>query len=166
MQLGSNCTKKFCPEQNDFLTLKCVFCKRQFCQKHSRATNSETEQGHLCPNFPKDVYAVLCPLCNQVVHNAQINPDEAVNAHIQKGCPTTSKPVYENSCHFVNCTKREIVAIKCRFCNLTFCIKHRLEQDHKCSPSKMMAKTNLKNREKEKKNELKKVKGKQDCSLM
>jgi hypothetical protein len=102
--------------------------------------------GHLCKSFPLDARAIVCPLCNQVVPTRKgLDPNDTVNSHINAGCPDTSqtKTIYTNSCSFGNCTKRELVPIICRSCQKPFCIKHRLEQDHECIPSKKAKKMSL-----------------------
>jgi hypothetical protein len=95
----------------------------------------EIENGHKCAKFPADARAIQCPICQQVVPTPpNKDPNDILNRHIDDGCPNTSKEntIYQNGCNFKGCKKRELVKIQCNTCEKQFCIKHRLEQDHKC----------------------------------
>ncbi|KAI9098822.1 hypothetical protein DFS34DRAFT_567233, partial [Phlyctochytrium arcticum] len=95
---------------------------------------------HLCAKLPAekaDARAITCPICAQVIPVKRgVDPNNRVNEHIQSGCPnettSTSSKAYVNACSLPRCGKRELIPIKCSSCSATFCIKHRLEADHKC----------------------------------
>lgn len=129
--LGTGCEQKGCKELNDYLPFKCPFCSKNYCKNHSKPTNINQETGHLCPRMPADAGTVVCPVCSQILPAKGRDPNEIVNQHINEGC-TKKEKIYENACHFKNCQKRELVPITCHECQLTFCIKHRLEADHQC----------------------------------
>ncbi|KAL2919980.1 zinc finger, AN1-type domain [Polyrhizophydium stewartii] len=87
--------------------------------------------------MPRDARATVCPVCNRVVPVRRgADPNIAVNDHIAAGCPdpgTSTTKASDNACSFKDCSKRELVPIRCPSCSRTFCIRHRLEADHKCS---------------------------------
>ncbi|KAI8898830.1 hypothetical protein BC833DRAFT_411646 [Globomyces pollinis-pini] len=137
--IGKACSISGCPELNDYLLLKCSHCKGRFCQNHSKPhdmiDNSAIQNGHYCKNLPLDSKAIVCPVCNQIVPvDKGSDPNIVVTTHINRGCNKIQKEkVYQNQCSFKGCTKRELIPIQCNVCTLTHCIKHRLEQDHKCT---------------------------------
>jgi hypothetical protein len=55
-----------------------------------------------------------------------------VEEHIRKGCKLDNKPMYKNQCSLKGCKKRELMPIQCKTCRMSYCISHRLEQDHSC----------------------------------
>lgn len=131
--LGEKCQTENCKVLNDYLLLKCIYCKNSFCTNHSKATN-DGKEGHLCKFLPQDKIATVCPICKEILTvKPDENPDIVTNEHINSGCkkPTVQK-VFTNQCTFKNCSKKELVPIKCSICGKSFCIKHRLEQDHAC----------------------------------
>jgi predicted nucleic acid binding AN1-type Zn finger protein len=127
------CYQQECRVLNDYLLLKCSYCKHSFCNDHSKPTNNGKE-GHLCDKLPLDKIATVCPICKQILQvKPTENPDVVTNEHINEGCrKTETQKVFTNQCTFKNCTKKELVPIKCAICQKTFCIKHRLELDHAC----------------------------------
>ena len=134
--IGSKCCRQDCRQVNEYLPTKCVFCSLLFCQEHYVADKKlDLERGHLCLKYPVDERAVECPLCKQVLSDSRgKNLNQVVDLHIQSGCPNTSlqSTIYKNNCGFKGCTKREVIPITCKECGDQFCIKHRLEADHKC----------------------------------
>jgi predicted nucleic acid binding AN1-type Zn finger protein len=133
--LGTKCDRIDCIVKNDYLPFQCIFCQQKFCEQHQRAIEIVGNGGHLCPKYPKDKRAIVCPLCEQIVSiPPSKDPNDIVNEHISKGCPKTQEQIYKNQCSFSGCGKRELIPILCKQCEKSFCIKHRLEQDHKCVP--------------------------------
>ncbi|KAJ8323869.1 zinc finger, AN1-type domain [Batrachochytrium dendrobatidis] len=149
--VGIHCHDKTC-NVLDFLPYECPFCKKTFCQQHFKAANDLQNEvyntypkntisvtpGHICPDKPMDVRATTCPVCSRVVPiNRGADPNVAVNDHINAGCPdpgtSTSEKAYTNPCSMQGCSKKELVPILCQKCLKPFCIRHRLEADHKCS---------------------------------
>lgn len=137
--LGKTCKQTGCLEKNDFLIMKCSFCKQEYCNSHSKARDSQEsaqkEGGHCCPSIPQEARTTTCPICKQIVPVARgHDPDIVVNHHINRGCPKIEeKKVFKNECSFRGCKKKELIPIQCQICLLSFCIKHRLEQDHSCA---------------------------------
>lgn len=136
--LGKQCCVDRCLSKNDYLIMKCVFCKKQFCNTHSKPRESQhladQQGGHDCIRFPIDARTVICPVCEQIVPVAKgQEPDVVVNRHINSGCALVSeKKVYTNQCGKKGCSKKELQPIQCKICLQNFCIKHRLESDHDC----------------------------------
>ena len=64
--------------------------------------------GHQCANFVEKV----------------VSPDED---------KAPKAPLNPYKCSFENCTNREMLEVVCEFCRLNFCMKHRLQCDHKCA---------------------------------
>lgn len=91
----------------------------------------------MCLEFhnAQDRKAVTCPICSQVVPvNRDQDPNSAVDLHLKKNCPKekgSSSPSF-NKCSTQGCNKKEIILVTCNKCKGKFCIKHRLEPDHKC----------------------------------
>lgn len=137
--LGKTCNQSGCLEKNDFLLLKCGYCKIEYCNSHSKARDSaesaKNEGGHYCKSIPLDARTITCPVCKQIVPVARNqDPDLIVNQHISRGCPQVEeKKVFKNECSFKGCKKKELIPIQCQICLLSYCIKHRLEQDHSCT---------------------------------
>jgi AN1-type zinc finger protein 2 len=132
--LGIKCAKEGCREENDYLPFTCTFCKLKFCKDHQKASpDSRIDKGHFCLQLPIDKRALICPLCNAIVPSiAGIDPDQLIDTHIRKGCRIEKATIYKNQCSLKGCKKKELVPIQCKVCLLTFCISHRLEQDHAC----------------------------------
>ncbi|KAH6572311.1 hypothetical protein BASA50_003376 [Batrachochytrium salamandrivorans] len=104
----------------------------------SSSTTSDAATGHVCTQMHLDSRAIVCPVCDRVVPVARGNdPNLAVNAHINAGCPdpgtSTTGKAYTNTCSLQSCSKKELVPILCQTCRKSFCIRHRLEVDHQCS---------------------------------
>lgn len=136
--LGKQCAIENCLQKNDYLILKCTFCKLQFCNSHSKPRESQQESdvqgGHFCHAFPVDARTIQCPVCNQIIPVPKGNdPDLLVNDHISKGCVKgKEKKIFTNQCGKKGCLKKELVPMECKICKRNFCIKHRLETDHEC----------------------------------
>ena len=138
MNVGSHCSKKSC-NQLDFLPSTCHLCKHTFCQNHYKPSDLLTDDDHLCPQILQvlDRKAITCPICSQVVPvNRDQDPNIAVDLHLKKNCPkekgTISPSLPCNKCAVLGCRKKEIIFITCGKCKGRYCIKHRLESDHKC----------------------------------
>lgn len=133
--VGKHCTHKGC-NQLDFLPYTCHRCKSIYCQEHWKPDQ------HSCPHqFDSsfDSQVPVCPICNQPIPTARnTDPNISVNNHIAQNCPKSptsisKTPVYKNSCSFRSCKSKSMVNITCSQCGKGYCIKHRLEADHKCS---------------------------------
>lgn len=86
-----------------------------------------------------DFLPVKCELCSRVFckehysitsHNCEkfTSPTSETSQEAQPSKPYESFP-----CSFEGCSIRERVQVTCEFCSKDFCMKHRLQVDHKCS---------------------------------
>ncbi|KAG9294848.1 hypothetical protein G9A89_008540 [Geosiphon pyriformis] len=133
--LGRHCSKTSC-KQLDYLPFKCQYCKKEFCQEHSKA------QAHDCLDAPSEegVRVPTCPVCNVPVPiNKGEDPNIRMEQHIANDCSpppktTSNKPF--NACSFHTCKQRVAVRLLCPSCGKNYCIKHRLDVDHNCDKIK------------------------------
>jgi predicted nucleic acid binding AN1-type Zn finger protein len=135
MEHGKSCEKQDCREVNDFLLMKCTFCKKEFCKQHSTPNDGSDQKGHLCQQLPQEARTIICPICKQIVPVRKgATPDLVVNQHISLGCKTPSlEKVFTNQCKMKGCKKKEAMPIRCGICLQNYCLKHRLEVDHACA---------------------------------
>jgi len=135
MEFGEHCCFAEC-KKLDFLPIKCSACKQNFCSSHylfnqhncSKATYSDK-------NAENSFQIPVCPICLKNVSflDSNRNPDDAINNHIELGCKQNPrKKIYTNSCNFKHCKKKELIPIRCSNCEITFCLRHRLAEDHEC----------------------------------
>ncbi|KAL7746018.1 hypothetical protein RI367_008672 [Sorochytrium milnesiophthora] len=132
--VGTHCHDKSC-NALDFLPFTCHHCKHVYCQEHWKPA------AHSCPDQPAGVVVPVCPLCDNPVPLARgDDPNAAVDAHIRRNCAVrtsvSSKPVYAGGrCAADRCAAKCLVPVTCHRCKQNFCLKHRLEADHKCAPA-------------------------------
>eukprot|EP00667_Euglena_gracilis_P016725 EG_transcript_17535 len=113
------------------LPFTCHKCGESLCEDH-RLFASHDCRGHYDKVVPE------CPLCGQLVPTAHNqDPNHAVSVHMEKGCPREGKtaspqPQRLNFCAFRDCTANEHVLIRCKACGNSFCVPHRLQEDHDC----------------------------------
>ncbi|KAL1303908.1 hypothetical protein AAFC00_000362 [Neodothiora populina] len=113
--IGSHCQMAFC-RQLDFLPFKCESCKGQFCLDH------RSETAHSCSNAGAWARA------------------RAEKARAPSGSSTpSSKPnvlTHEQQCSDPACktliNTPLVIGIHCQQCNRSYCLKHRLREDHAC----------------------------------
>ena len=74
-------------------------------------------------NFCRDHSSLTAHLCSKYNSNDQSNVEK--NSSLD--------PIQFFKCVFKECDQKEIVEIRCEFCKLAFCLKHRLPVDHNCS---------------------------------
>ncbi|EFC42534.1 predicted protein [Naegleria gruberi] len=139
--LGAHCCFDGCHEK-DFLPFKCTHCGKTFCLNH------RSFDAHKCSYLQEQgVVAPFCPLCNQVLPfraSERENPNDVVERHISSGkCPAmnqnaskqpTSSLSSAEMCALGGCGQKSI--IKCKGCNKSFCVEHRLDFDHNCDSLK------------------------------
>ena len=49
----------------------------------------------------------------------------------------TKPKIYQNMCNKKGCKKKQLTPIKCKYCQLCFCVSHRHETDHDCKAFKV-----------------------------
>eukprot|EP00128_Syssomonas_multiformis_P018146 Colp12_sorted_trinity150504_noHs@7637 len=86
-------------------------------------------------SYLKNRTVPVCPLCNSpIAVGRDEDPNIKVDEHISKGCKESTKATtYSNKCSYGNCKAREAIPVNCASCRKVFCLKHRHEQDHKCT---------------------------------
>ena len=123
----------------DYLPFHCYQCNKKYCSEHraNHGCKDAAHGPHLLPSssvVPVSAMT-LCPLCGIAVdHSIGRNLDEAINAHIEAGCPQPPKP--EKLCKFSGCklrTTSTTTFTNCPDCHELFCLTHRHGVDHHCS---------------------------------
>ena len=71
--------------------------------------------------FCKDHYSISSHNCEKFTPNPS-----------SEDAPISSKPFVSYQCSLEPCSNRERVQVTCEFCLKDFCMKHRLQVDHKC----------------------------------
>jgi len=109
-EVGEHCALADCSKL-DFLPFKCVHCASIFCADHRRP------QDHRC---------------------VKAEAAEAERAEAEAERRTSAAENGGNvsfSCSFVKagCKQRELTAVVCPKCGLTFCLSHRHPPDHDCA---------------------------------
>lgn len=131
-ELGNNCSKSSC-KMLDFLPVKCDACRQIFCKDHFQY------QNHGCTEaLSKDCQVPVCPLCNSPVPSKRGDlPDVAVSSHIDRDCQSdpaqAKRKAYVNRCSLKGCKQKELIPLKCTYCSLNHCLKHRFPDDHNCA---------------------------------
>ncbi|PAV70797.1 hypothetical protein WR25_05416 [Diploscapter pachys] len=130
--LGKHCNASCC-SRLDFLPIRCDACSLTFCIEHFTYAAHDCANSHL-----KNVQVPVCPLCNKPVPTPKGVPyDVQVDNHIKNNCTNQQKPkLYSNRCSMKGCKNKELVPFICPSCNLNFCVKHRIDIDHKCEAGK------------------------------
>eukprot|EP00930_Biecheleria_cincta_P048016 TRINITY_DN33398_c0_g1_i1.p1 TRINITY_DN33398_c0_g1~~TRINITY_DN33398_c0_g1_i1.p1 ORF type:complete len:198 (-),score=19.89 TRINITY_DN33398_c0_g1_i1:189-782(-) len=117
----------------DFLPFRCDACNGVYCQDHF------PYGGHQCTKAGADsVQVIVCPICEVA---ERIRTDEDPNLtwdrHFTQSCnqraPEKSGP---KRCPVDGCREKMGPSNRfdCQRCGQTFCIKHRLQEDHDCRP--------------------------------
>jgi hypothetical protein len=123
---GKHCSEEYC-HQLDYLPMQCKACIKYYCSEHFKY------EAHSCEQAKKLSYKIpVCQLCNNTIEFKRGKDLElSMNEHMQK-CQSTSleiKPKKKN-CNFKNCKSKDIFCFECEFCNLIYCNKHRIHEDH------------------------------------
>lgn len=130
--IGKHCTVKTC-NQIDFLPFNCQYCRGIFCAGHWKLSQHDCPKRELAER--EDYRVPVCPLCNEVISVPRGEvPDIKVDQHIANGCRVAPKKP-SNVCSLVGCSEKILVPIYCKSCKRLYCVKHRLEADHKCGPN-------------------------------
>jgi predicted nucleic acid binding AN1-type Zn finger protein len=130
---GIHCEEKFC-HQLDYLPLKCKACSKNFCSEHIKYAN------HHCTESYKFNYEIpVCPLCNHTIEFQRGKDlDICLAEHIQQ-CELNShmnklqiQKSQKKKCSFNNCKSKDSLRFDCQKCHNSYCIKHRIQEDHNC----------------------------------
>ena len=113
--IGAHCQYTYC-HQLDFLPFRCESCKGTYCLDH------RTETAHACPKAGEWAAAR---------RRAAISQQTSSGAAGRKPTVQTSTQCSEVQCKtFIN--THSSVGVHCSNCNRTYCLKHRLREDHDC----------------------------------
>ena len=112
--IGSHCQYTYC-NQLDFLPFRCESCRGTFCLDH------RTETAHHCPKAGE--WAARR-------RNAQL-ATPSIGAGKSLLSAETEKPCASPSCKTIIGSSLT-PSVHCATCNRSYCLKHRLKEDHDC----------------------------------
>ncbi|KAJ4363007.1 hypothetical protein N0V83_010125 [Neocucurbitaria cava] len=110
--IGAHCQLEYC-HVLDFLPFRCQSCKGTFCLDH------RSEYAHKCANEGAWARART----QQQATTSPPLPKPSLYNHDQQ--------CYENACKTLINTAR-MPANQCSSCNRSYCLKHRMPEDHDC----------------------------------
>lgn len=109
--IGAHCQMEYC-HVLDFLPFRCESCKGTFCLDH------RTEHAHQCPQAGE--WARRRAALNR---SGSLAPKPSLYTHDQQCGETTCKTLINTS---------RMPANQCATCNRSYCLKHRMPEDHDC----------------------------------
>jgi AN1-type zinc finger protein 1 len=113
--IGAHCQDPYC-NQLDFLPFRCDSCHGTYCLDH------RSETAHKCPRAGEWARNRR----RNSVGRATSNLPSAGKPNLQ-----TAQQCYEVKCKtFVNTMQN--TGVRCERCNRTYCLKHRMQEDHDC----------------------------------
>lgn len=120
---AAHCSMPSCM-QYDFLPTKCRGCEGKFCSEHS------SPASHECRGVVQTT--IVCPVCNQSLTVPEgVDPNVLWNNHNDTVC--TGKRKRQKKCLVCRVTLTSLNIHTCRQCNIDYCLKHRLQEDHPCT---------------------------------
>ncbi|PYH97449.1 hypothetical protein BO71DRAFT_373226 [Aspergillus ellipticus CBS 707.79] len=120
--IGRHCDLPYC-NQLDFLPFRCSSCKRTFCLDH------RSETAHKCARAGE--------WARRRQQQEQQSQDTSTSA-----ASTTQKPTIYNSEQCAHLTCKTLIhtltdpGVRCPECKRSYCLRHRLKEEHECRPSK------------------------------
>ncbi|TKA78015.1 hypothetical protein B0A49_01597 [Cryomyces minteri] len=128
--IGAHCQMPFC-HVLDFLPFRCESCHGSFCLDH------RTESGHSCPQAGAWARARRRQQQQQQQQQQPTtsSPSSMLNASSSPSSPKSNTPT--KHCASPHC-KTAIdgplkTGVHCATCNRSYCLKHRLREDHACA---------------------------------
>ncbi|KAI9678232.1 MAG: hypothetical protein M1817_006177 [Caeruleum heppii] len=118
--IGAHCQYQYC-NQLDFLPFRCESCKATYCLDH------RTETAHQCPHPGAWASARRKASLSNTTSNSTTS-----NSSTSPSSTRPLKPCAHPPCNTPLNTPRS-PAIHCPTCNRSYCLKHRLLEDHACS---------------------------------
>ncbi|KAF2748806.1 hypothetical protein M011DRAFT_466572, partial [Sporormia fimetaria CBS 119925] len=110
--IGAHCQMEYC-HVLDFLPFKCQSCEGTFCLDH------RTETAHKCPQ-----------------EGAWSRRRAALNNSPSTTLPKPSLYTHDQQCAELSCktliNTSRMPANHCTTCNRSYCLKHRMQEDHDC----------------------------------
>ncbi|KAL2422120.1 hypothetical protein ABEF95_010186 [Exophiala dermatitidis] len=122
--IGSHCEFPYC-HQLDFLPFRCDSCHHTFCLDH------RTETAHKCPRAGE--------WAKNRRRNSVGRPKSTSTTTTTANNNLSSRPNHSNAIQCSNPTCKTFVhtlqntGVHCPQCNRTYCLKHRMREDHDCS---------------------------------
>lgn len=113
--IGSHCQDPYC-NQLDFLPFRCESCFGTFCLDH------RSETAHKCPkagDWARRRAAASAAASSTSTGRTTLAVD-------------TPKPCASPACKTVTSAAGRNPGVHCSGCNRTYCLKHRLKEDHDC----------------------------------
>jgi len=135
--VGKHCDHATC-HQRDFLPFTCELCKKTLCLEHRDFAD------HSCIKIEEQLAestVPVCPVCDKPVSKKYPTEDNniVISRHWDNGeCSNKAKPKKSNKlrCHHAGCNQSKLL-LDCKSCQQSYCLTHRLQEDHTC-----VAKTN------------------------
>ncbi len=126
---GKHCAEKFC-NQLDYLPMKCKACNEFFCSEHFKYENHGCEKAKMF-----DYKIPVCDQCHKTIEFKRgKNLDLCLQEHMQncqlRAEDQNSKQQMKKYCNFKSCKSKEIFRFECDECQMIFCNRHRLHEDH------------------------------------
>lgn len=110
--IGAHCEFAYC-HQLDFLPFRCESCRHKFCLDH------RTESAHKCSH------------AGEWARNRNGAGRTTTTSTTLKPTFTNATQCSEPACKtFVNTSQN--LGVHCQTCNRTYCLKHRMGEDHDC----------------------------------
>lgn len=112
--IGTHCHYTYC-HQLDFLPFRCESCKYTYCLDH------RTETAHVCPKA--GAWAAAKRAANISSSTVPLPQKPTLSSGTQCSHPQCKT--------FINTSTA--IAVACETCNRSYCLKHRMKEDHLCS---------------------------------
>eukprot|EP01062_Namystynia_karyoxenos_P048812 TRINITY_DN37296_c0_g1_i2.p2 TRINITY_DN37296_c0_g1~~TRINITY_DN37296_c0_g1_i2.p2 ORF type:complete len:420 (+),score=122.12 TRINITY_DN37296_c0_g1_i2:101-1261(+) len=120
--LGAVCSVAHC-RCHDLLPATCASCGLPYCAEHL------PREEHSCSHADSDS---RCVLCGDPLGGAG-SAEEAAAAHAARCRMRGGGPSRRAGCDKPGCGAKELVLVACRACGGSYCVPHRLPEDHACA---------------------------------
>ncbi|KAL9646934.1 hypothetical protein ABK040_013793 [Willaertia magna] len=143
--LGKHCAVDNC-HQKDFLPFFCEHCKHHYCKDHreyfSHSCTFQIEKELQKSTIP------TCPSCKQLISKNYPQEDNeiVIKRHLQYQCGKNNNNLQQKKCSFKHCNNHEEkIFMDCNDCHQSFCLTHRLPEEHECCKREEKNKSNSSN---------------------
>jgi predicted nucleic acid binding AN1-type Zn finger protein len=119
--IGAHCHYTYC-NQLDFLPFRCPSCTYTYCLEH------RTETAHECPK------AGAWAATRRAANNSSNSSSNTASSNLSAQKPTlaTATQCSDPTCKtYINTLNA--VGVHCDACNRSYCLKHRLREEHRCA---------------------------------
>ncbi|KAL9103157.1 MAG: hypothetical protein Q9163_001762 [Psora crenata] len=118
--IGARCQYTYC-NQLDFLPFRCESCKGTYCLDH------RTESGHKCARAGEWA-AARRKAASQTTQRTSGGGERGGGKPTLMSGTQCSEPSCKTYIHTLNS-----VGVACQNCDRHYCLKHRLQEDHRCA---------------------------------